>query len=226
METVDNVYKNLFRRILKRTYEKILSDEKIEERVSYFISKLRNIDQQKIFKNLLYNDTSFEIGKLALDYRLRFISDDYKNVIDEASSVEIDQSNISDFLNRQINGVSSIINHAINKFILNGKINDDDFIKYEESKKEINDVFEVELHESLPGIYIENNYVHFYMTHNQAVYSGIYNINPYNDEPLLEATINFIKHSFNSRWKIFEILKRKYPTCIQDELVKNSVFFG
>jgi len=212
------IYKSIFEQNFTNTYKSFLLKHEIEERCSYIMSKLTTLSPEIILKNILYNCDFFEIGKLAIDYRIMFLSSDYKNAIDNALSIEIDST---DFLKEHLNKTLICINHAITKAILNGENN----IIFDSALSDINDYFKIKLYEPLDELFITDKNIVYYMTHNQSVYCAIFNINIYTNLPLDTVTLNKIKDNLNVRFEILEKLKNKYPNGIDIKLVKNPLFF-
>ena len=77
---------NFISEIFTKTYGEIISSQQINERMKFLEDNLSNLSPLSIMKTILYSDTDNEIGKLALDFRLRFITSDYQNVITSSES--------------------------------------------------------------------------------------------------------------------------------------------
>src|SRR5579872_5238303 len=84
--------------VFQKTYSGILTDKEIQDRVVFIVSNMNSLDVQSLFRTVLYSDTENEIGRLAIDFRLRFITMDYASVIKEGVSRELE----SDFPEREL----------------------------------------------------------------------------------------------------------------------------
>lgn len=209
--------------IFNYTYSLILSKEQIDERINYILNNINTINPEALYNCLLYSDTRYEIGKIAIDYRISFCLNNYKNVIDNGLSFEIDNliTTEKELIMRDIKGTKILFN-----FIMFKKINSDDEIDIENEIKQINNKFIFELHDVDENKLVPSDHILHLMTRNQFCYSAVFNRNPFSSENLQTNTISHIKSTHKIRCDIFEILKRKYINGIDDIYTTNERFFG
>lgn len=224
MEHSHRVWKNTLSEILNRTYLTVLTDAEINERVDYIISKKDELDPLCLYKCILYNNTQLEVGKVAVDYRLTFASDDFREAIDNGRSIEIDSltSPFKEELEREIYNSCLIINHGMSKSILSGNIS----LDLEEAKNELNYAMKVELHPSRSHVWFRSSSINYMVSTNQMIYACVFNQNPFDGEVIGEEVKKHVSHHYPFHWSLFESLKSKYKSGIKLDLVRNCTFFG
>jgi hypothetical protein len=205
------------------TYSMVLSNDEIQERINFVLSKLNNINPNIIYNCLLYSDTRFEVGKIAIDYRIGFCSPDYVNVVESGISYEIDNLKHpeKELIMRDINGVKVLFNLLMFK-----RINSEDEIDIAEEIEQINKHFRFEIHDEDECKWVPTDHVHHLMTRNQFCYTAVFHQNPFDGMPLSVNVEKSIKNLHFIRCELFELLKNKYPSGINLTYVRNTNFFG
>ena len=208
----------VLKQILGKTYKDIMSESDIQLRIDFIINSI-DISAESFYKTILYNDTDNEVGKLAVDYRIKFISD-YETVIKSGKSIEID-SYSNETLNSIINNTLSVINYAFVKSVLNNAPFD-----YRAAVNEAKSLFPI-VSESIPNFVFINGYALEYASVNQIVYSAVFNQNPFNGQPLNSKYSELILNSeLKSRCDLMRELQKAHSTGISLNLVRNVDFFG
>lgn len=221
---VEDVWKNILNPLFKKTYGEILNEIEISQRVEFIINELKNIDPKSLYKCVLYSDLDFELGKLAIDYRLGFISPEYQMIIRKGESIEIDSLHGPDgnMLRRKIMDILLLINHAVNLCI----VRKEKYNIHRDQETLCSDL-SGEVCGSLNPIwlYSEKSMMNNLASLNQAFYAAIYNQNPFDGSTVSESTADHIKSMSPIRTKLMELLKSKYPSGIQLGIVRNQEFF-
>lgn len=205
------------------TYGNIISDDEINKRIGFITDHFETLQPLSIFKTILYSDTKNELGKLALDFRMKFISKNYENVIRSGESYEIDnlEDSFGNELRSKIYEECLVINHFLLKIdLLNSK---------EEIISHINEFFTFFEKEpiKLTGLTLEViGNIGMWMTLNERCYSGVYGINFVTMEKLPIENITSIKRINESRFKLFSKLKDIYKKPFEQSIVLNVNFFG
>lgn len=215
---------DILNEILSNSYSNVLSEDQINERVNYLHENFSIINPENIMKVLLYSDTENELGKLALDFRLQFIKDDYKNLINNPISIELDnlQGELGQFLRSEVSETCVIYNHFLLECYLSSK---------KLQIKEVHTLFEnhlnVRYRERMPERWDFRDGIMSLTTKNQRAFMGVYGIDKDTGDKLSESVILAIRNdpSEGLRCKLFEILKEKYNS-IELDLVNNVNFFG
>lgn len=218
------VWKRILNKVFSETYDKILDINQINDRVNYIITNLRIINPFNLFKCILYSDTNNEIGKLAIDYRLNFISDSYINTISTGESYEIDNIKFDDkhLLDKEISDLCLVINHGINNEIANNKE-----FNMKESVICIKEIISSDIRDNINDIYNLHEVLIQNMTLNQIIYSIVFNQNIFNGKNNINNYyIDYIKSHYETRCNLFNILHSKYKTGINLSLIKNKKMFG
>lgn len=219
----DDVWRNVLSKIFNSTYSNFLSNDEIEQRIEYIINNMMKITPINLFKCILYSDTKNEIGKLAIDYRLKFISIEYESCIENGNSFEIENIQFDEKhkLENEIQELCIALNISINSEIANGLemnvMSSVDFLA---------DVITTKHRKISQPLWNLHEGVQHIMSINQIIYSVIFNQNPFNGEIINEQYRNYIKSHFSTRCLLFESLKNKYHSGIKLMYVQNRDFFG
>lgn len=218
-----DVWNKILTHTFTSTYNSILSEEDISIRVQFIISNLMKLKPINIFKSILYSDTSNEIGKLAIDYRLKFISSEYESCIRKGESYEIDNIEFEEkhILTNEIRELCIALNMAINNEIMNGKDMD-----IRSSIDFLADVISVKHREPQQPTWNLHHGVQHLMSINQIVYSVVFNQNPFDGEIVNEKYQEYIRTHFRTRCLLFEKLHEKYHSGIKLSYVQNRALFG
>lgn len=223
MDTNLSVWKKTLSEIFTHTYSSILSMHELNERIDYIITNINTITPEALYNCLLYSDTRIEVGKLAIDYRMRFCTSDYINVITSGSSYEIDNliHSEKELIMRDIIGAKILLNMIMFRR-LNLSVEPD----INKEVLELNKHFKFELHETDNNIWIPSEHILYSMTQNQFCYATVFNQNPFDGLPLNDNVSSSIKSQHKIRCDLFELLKSKNPTGINLLFVTNDNFFG
>lgn len=238
----NNRLSNLLLTIFTKTYRHFLTDEEINLRINYIIKKInRNDDVRNIMKTILYSDTTNEIGKLAIDFRLGFISDSYEQYINSGDSYEIDNIFVAlndrnnkgkkisqDNYNKRIKfdeelkGYLIVINYIVNMYIMN-----EELISFKDAHNELNNVIDHEYIIPFTNGWNLHDKIQHIMSLNQVLFMVVYDINPFTNKKPNEQYKNTIKSNFKYRYELFELIKNKHPMLIDNlNYVLETDFFG
>lgn len=219
---IDSIYSFIFQHF-EKTFKNFLTKKELELRTSYITENFTTLPPLSIFKTLLYCDTNNEVGKLAIDFRIKFINSDFETVISECSSFEIDnfESECKEELYRHIIQECSLINFAFLRKSINKDLN------LEELYNEHNNV-------SLSLNRIDKCVCRaqlldskaYWLNSNEKCISAIYGINILDGSKLSNESIEIIENENRSRIELFSKLKDKYPNLHKSEFVKHCEFLG
>lgn len=214
-EAIKKTWTNVLTKILKVTYDDILSLDEITNRINFIITNIKSIPPEALYKCILYNDINFEVSKIAIDYRIKFASNDYESVIRTGASYEID--NNDSYKKCVINDIENTlmqINHVMLVNILKNKEN----IIHDE-KDELKKIFGYKIHDLNTNVWCLCDDMLYYMSQNQACYSAVYGVNILSGDKMLEEDIKLIKHSFPTLYSIFTQLKIEHPNGIDFKFI-------
>lgn len=224
MDRISHIFRLIFKEIFSFTYEEILEEHEILDRINYITSNIDKIEPINIYKCILYSNTANRIGKLAIDYRICFCSNNWKDTVKSGESYEIDNFQKQNSLfSQMLNDELINLNYSIENLILSFK---------NKEKTNIQDEF-VNLTEFA---FLTLNRVPFGVSINQECYIAVFEdlfypehladlINCYEDGSDKSHIYNSIKHNHPTVCSFFEILKQKYKK-IDKKYLKYSAFFG
>jgi hypothetical protein len=211
------VWSTVLNSVFTRTYGSVLTADEIQKRMDYVLENIRSIPAENLFKTLLYSDTTNEVGVLAVDFRLGFIGPNYKDVIANGRSRELDSFDNSE-LKAIINDNCIALNYYINDAIVSGRT-----IEFANVFGELNEIMTTVHRPSRDRGWDLHPHVNALRTVNQSVYEVVF------EKPSVERRMHRSPaiHSYHGdRVKLFQELKRLYPSGVDAELVANSAFFG
>lgn len=219
----ETLMKQVLMDIFMKTYSEILIQSEVEKRVDFLISKKDEIPPVVFYKNILFSMTDNELGKLAIDFRIQFVSDNYKNVIETANSYELDNFvfSESDLLNEEIEQFCIVISSFISNKIL-GTTN----ISIEEMFGKLSEVVTISFRRNKGKILNLNNEISHFVSLNQLIFSVVFNQDIYTGLPVNEKVVEKVSFEYENRVKLMNKLKEKYKTSISLEKVRNVKFFG
>lgn len=218
----DDIYSFIFK-VFEKTYSKFISREEINKRTSYIVDNFHTLPPLSIFKSILYSDTNNEVGKLAIDFRIRFISKDYEQVISSGESYEIDtfedecKSELLDHIIQEC----SIINFEFLRKAANPSLNLETL--YEEHKQISLKLQRVEKCSCRAQV-IDSEA--FWLNANEKCISAVYGINIMNGSKLSNESIELIESENRTRFNMFSKLKIKYPNLATSTFVHHHEFLG
>ena len=213
----------VFYTILERSYKKHLKIEELNERAKFMTDNIDVILPENLFKSIIYCDTENEIGKLAVDFRLKFISSEYKEAITSGTSYEIDNlvGVFGDELRAEIKLLCIAVNHWMLKFYLSGETK-----HIKEHINELEATIQLKIRETIPPTWEVFDGVISRFSPNQRCYMAVYGVDIGNGRAFPEINRNIIKTNEYSRCKLFDLLKEKYKDGISLTYVKDKAFFG
>lgn len=220
---VEKKWINLLTNIFTSTYSNFLTKTEINKRIKFIILNINVINPINIYKCILYSNTNNEFGKLAIDYRLEFIGDNYQKTIMEGLSYEIDNFVFEDTekLKKEIKNLCLVILDAVSTYMLSN--NDYNFLESLNKLKGILHVKDVK--KTKPIIDIHSG-VKYLMSNNQISYSCIFNQNPFTGESVEDEYKLRIEIIYKTRCDLFKVLHKKYKTGIKLKYVTDRNFFG
>ena len=217
---------NFISEIFTKTYGEIISSQQINERMKFLEDNLSNLSPLSIMKTILYSDTDNEIGKLALDFRLRFITSDYQNVITSSESYELDNfpGLLGDELRREIKETCIVINHFLLKIHLSKKNCKNCIIKLH---KEFEHLLSLRYKEKSGTFWNIRNGIISKLSKNQRCFMACYGIDIEMEEQLSDKIIASIRNgeNDNARCRLIDLTKQRHHH-INNDLVLNLNFFG
>lgn len=210
------------RSVFETTYRNVLTHEKIEQRIKYIINNFRSIPPISICKTILYSDTRNEMGKLAIDFRLNFITENFENVITHSNSFELDTFEIN--LKPEIEEICIVINHFLLKLFL---AQNNCPLCISKSYEEMKNQLSVRERENSGTMWNIRNGVISKLSKNQRCFMASYKIDVDLEIEVSEQTVIAIKSEkgYKERCKLIDILRIKHPV-IDIELVQDVNFFG
>jgi hypothetical protein len=222
-EKRDAVWNAILVQIFTSTYSSALSNEEILCRIDFIIQNLTNINPINLFKCILYSDTTNEVGKLAIDYRLKFILDDYETTIRNGESYEIDNIEFheKDKLNKEIHELCLALN-----VLINSKIMGNTQMDIRTCIDHLGDVISVKHRDIVNPTWNLHGGIQHIQSINQIVYCAVFNQNPHDGEIVNQKYRDYIYKHFETRCRLFEKLKEKYHTGIKLSHVQNRSLFG
>ncbi len=223
MEGTDIVINNFFTRLIQKTYLKVLSSEEISERVAYISEKYKTVRPISLYKCILYISNETNVSRLALDYRLSFASNNWKQVFEGGNSVEIDS--LPGASGEEIR--KEVINQcvSVNKSFYNIILSKDATlpIAFTEQKSDKN-------MENIPIrvqdrtlVRLGNSYV--VSTLNQICYSIVFNKNFKTGEDLKNGDMDDIDIFVQTRVEMMRLVKTRHEN-ISHSLTNNTEFFA
>lgn len=220
---VEKKWIKLFTNIFTGTYSNFLTKDEINKRIKFIILNIEEIDSINIYKCILYSNTNNEIGKLAVDYRLEFIGNNYQNIITKGLSYEIDNFVFSDTekLNKEIKNLCFVILDSVSNYMLSN--NEYNFL---ESLDKLNEILHVKDIKNSRSIIDIHSGIKYLMTNNQISYSCSFNQNPFTGEPVEEDYKLRVELIYKSRCDLFKVLRKKYKSGIKLKYVTDRNFFG
>jgi len=222
MENIQLFVKN----ILQNTYKFVLSENEINERVNYLIEDFRKIPILSFCKTILYSNTNNELGKLAIDFRLNFITKNYKNVIMNSISFELDTfpGEMGNNLRNEVLESCIVINHFVFKLFLSG---DNCPVCISNAYEDFKNELKVRERTNVETLWNIRNGIISKLSRNQRAFMGSYGIDVDLETNLSEKNIKSIRseHSDELRCQFLDLVKIKHPN-IDISLVQDVNFFG
>lgn len=214
--------KNFIQRIFFKTYSKILDHENIERRINFIFNDSR-VSPFNMMKSILYSDTSNELGKLAVDFRMNFITDNYEHAIINGISYEIDtiSGEFGEKIRMEIKENCIILNHLLMKLYLESEID------IERAFESFENMLNVKYIKNIPLFWEFRDNISSLISKNQKSFMAVYGFDIEIESDLSEQSKKKLRCNYSDemRCNIFEILKSKY-NVIDIDLVRNIDFFG
>jgi len=227
MSTIEKVWKQFLTNILRNTFLEFISQEEINERVNWIVLNLFKINPDSLYKSVLYCMNNNIISKIAIEFKLKFITDDYKTLFQSPSSIEIDGNNyISQkdklILNAIVNARCLSINHHIELVLLQGK----DLINDQFAIDEISEYLKIPNYNHLPPTFVKDGHIVHYLTFSQLLYTVAFNQNPFTGMPCSNEIKDYVNKTYPERLKIMQLLKNSWPNGIELKYVRSNNIFG
>lgn len=222
MENIQLFLKN----ILENTYKYVLSENDINERLNYLIQDFKKLPILSVCKTILYSNTNNELGKLAIDFRLNFITKNYKKVIIECNSFELDTfpGEIGNNLRNEVLESCIVINHFLFKLFLSG---DNCPVCISNAYEELKNQLSVRERTNVETLWNIRNGIISKLSRNQRSFMGSYGIDVDLETNLSGKNIKAIRseQSDELRCQFLDLVKVKHPN-IEISLVQDVNFFG
>ncbi len=230
MSTVEQKWREFLNLILNETFSKRLSQEQIEERINWIISKIQTIkssEAKQFYKSILYCMNSSSISKMAIGFKIDFTSNNYIETFNDAKTPEIDDnSSLSEkdklVLDEIILNESFVINHHMDNVILNNS----DVKEIETAVKQVSDFLKIPQYNHIRMSHIKDGDFYYYMTFSQLLYCAVFNQNPFTGLPCSKELIDTINEHYSHRCSMMQTLKNKYPNGIDLNYVRDPNIFA
>lgn len=226
MSKVDNFWKNFLTIVLTKTYHEFLSHDEISTRVEWMVKNKSTITPNLFYKNVLFNMNNLPISKIAIGYKLAFLTKDWQKLFTNPQTEEIDcNSNLSNEnhinINKLIQNYCICLNHH-SELVINNGANIDDI---EKSILDVTDHFEIPQLKYLPSTIVNcglNNYV---ISFSQLLYMAAFNQNPYTGMPINKDFYDFIIENYEFNVNVMKSLQSSWNTGIPLNYVKSYNIF-
>lgn len=230
MSTIEQKWREFLTLIFNETFCISLSSDQINERVDWIVSKLKTIKSDKsreFYKAILYCMNSSSISKMAIGFKIDFMSDNYREVFDNANTPEIDDNkNLTEkdklVLKEIILNECLSINHHMDNVILNNS----NVREIEVAVKQVSDFLKIPHYNHIGPSNVKDGDYYRYMTFSQILYCAVFNQNPYTGLPCSKELIDTITEHYPHRCLMMSTLKNKFPTGIPLIYVCDSRIFG
>lgn len=198
----------------EKAFKNIINNDDLNRRVDFMLDKEKCTNPKSFYKCILYTDLENELGKLAVDFRLRFISQQYEQAIIDGSSYEIDNLNcdFAEDIRSRIDRELIVINDYILKCILlHSQINDND-MNIVLDKLNISKIDNI--HPRLEIIGDRG----IYMSDNMRCYCAIHSTNFHFGVTLTKNQVESIRSLYPERILFFDKFREKYTLPLDIDL--------
>lgn len=225
MSRVDLFWREFLTKIIHKTYKNLLNNNDIDERINFILENMYKIDPLNLYKNVLYNIPYFKINRYTILYRIKFMSTDYINLINNPSSIEYKINGLDEYVHKYCILLNHFTETFINKKlkIENIELSIENLIKNDEITK----IYDIPgLVETVNVQYKHDNFIST-ITLSEFIYMIIFNKDIFNLSTMNEILINNIKSDINYKTIIeyMQFLKSQYPEGIPINYVRSSSIF-
>lgn len=226
MSKVDKFWINFLKTILTDTYHQFLPESEIESRVQWIVKNKQNVTPELFYKNVLYNMNKLPISKIAIGYKLAFLTNDYQRLFANPQTEEIDNNSLLSAedranINKLIKNFCIALNHHSERVINNGAdIND-----LETSIADLKLHFGIPQLEYLPSTIVNCGINSYIVTFSQLLYMAAFNQNPYTGMPVSLEFSDYVNTQYGFNVNAMKALQTSWPTGIPLNYVKSYELF-
>jgi len=225
MSRVDLFWKEFLTKILYKTYKNLLNNSEINEILDFLIQNMYTIDPLNLYKNVLYNISYFKINRYTILYRIKFMSGDYRNIINNPTIVEYKINELDNYINKYCIFLNHFTETYINKNLKIENIENafESILKHDD----IRIIYDIpNLIETVSVQYKYNNFIST-ITLSEFIYMIVFNQDIISSSPMNDILIKNIKSDINYKTIIeyMEFLKLQYTEGIPLNYVRSSSIF-
>lgn len=231
MPSVISVWRDFVSNLMKETFGEFLTENEINERTDWILSNLNKIQPETLYKNIIYMMSNNAISEIAIGYKLKFMTGDWKELINNPVSEEFDSNeNLTPEENQIlldiIDHFGDVINHHIEMLIHDKNYNSQKSITdLLNTFIELNDFYNLPKYEAMHHMYVHVDSVVYTFDIGQILYFAVFDKNPINGEPCPDELKDSVKSMYKSRVMMMEALKKSWPEGIDLKYVQSTKIF-